>query len=510
MLICTSITFSQDQINPNGYNILYYPNGKKLSEGYIKNGKPEGYWKTYYTTGILKSEGNRKNFLLDSVWIFYNSTGDTIKKINYLIGKKNGYYYEYNTERTRPEYIGSVLSKELYINDIKEGLSYYYYKDGKIREEINYTRNKKNGISIDYAKDRRIKTIKRYSKGSLVERQRINRYTDNNEKTGIWKEFYEGLKVKKEINYKGGVLNGYYKEYNKQGKLTLTLFYQDGKLVEEVKEEEKDIVVIEKLDEEGNLVERGPYINDITVGIHKTYNRDGDIIKSRIYNDNGKLLSLGIIDKEGKKEGEWINYYTSGEIRAKGNNKNNQREGKWLFYFENGKIEQEGNYRKGKENGLWKWYYDSGEIFIEEEFYNGKEEGIYSEYNKFGNVISEGEYFDGEKEGEWIVTINDFVAKGKYITGLRDDKWKYFYSGGILMFEGEYIQGNAEGKHKYYYPNASIKEEQFYNSGIPNKHWKKYDEEGHIIVTISYQDGKEYRINGVKIDFPDDNKVIIK
>ena len=34
--------------------------------------------------------------------------------------------------------------------------------------------------------------------------------------------------------------------------------------------------------------------------------------------------------------------------------------------------------------------------------------------------------------------------------------------------------------------------------------------EGNVIVTISYEDGKEYRINGVKIDFPDDNVVIIK
>jgi len=65
----------------------------------MKNGKPEGDWRTYYTTGILKSEGNRKNFLRDSVWIVYNSTGDTIKKMNYMVGKKNGYYYENNTNR---------------------------------------------------------------------------------------------------------------------------------------------------------------------------------------------------------------------------------------------------------------------------------------------------------------------------------------------------------------------------------------------------------------------------
>lgn len=510
LLFIVSLSFSQEEINPNGFNILYYPNGKKLSEGYMKNGKPEGYWKTYYTTGILKSEGNRKNFLLDSVWIFYNSTGDTVKKLNYLIGKKNGYYYEYNTNRTRPEYIGTIKSKELYVNDIKEGLSYYYYLDGSLKEEVTYSKNEKNGTSIEYSEDGRIITIKRYSKGLLSERQRLNRYNDKNEKTGIWKEFYSGTKVKKELNYKDGLLNGYYKEYNEQGTLILTLFYQDGKLIEEAGEEEREIVVKEKFDDNGNLLERGPYANDIAVGIHKTYNKEGEIIKSRIYDDNGALLSEGIIDKEGKREGDWQDFYPGGKIRAKGKYINNLRDGKWEFYFEGGGIEQVGNYKIGKENGVWKWYYETGEIFIEEEFYNGREEGLYIEYDQLGNVIAEGEYYDGEKEGEWIVKINDYIAKGNYITGFRDGRWKYFYSDGTLMFDGLYIQGNPEGKHKYYYPNSEIKEEQFYTSGIANKHWKKYDIEGNVIVTISYQDGKEYRINGVKIDFPDDNTIIIK
>ncbi len=510
LISVSAISFSQEEINPNGYNIIYYPNGKKLSEGYMKNGKPDGYWRTYYTTGILKSEGNRNNFLLDSIWIFYNSTGDTIQKINYLMGKKNGYYYEYNTNRTRPEYIGTLKSKELYVNDMKEGVSYYYYLNGKLKEEINYLKNNKHGTGIEYRQDGTIITIKRYDKGSLIERQRINRYNDKNEKVGIWKEFYSGTKVKKEINYKDGVLHGYYKEYNNQGKLILTLYYQDGKLIEETMDEEKNIVVKEKYDEYGNILEQGPYVNDIAVGIHKTYDKEGNIIKSRIYDDNGILLSVGIIDREGKKEGEWIDYFLSGRTKAKGLYKNNLRDGKWLFYFEEGQIEQEGIYKKGKEDGIWKWYYKTGEICIEEGFYNGKEEGLYTEYDIPGNIISQGEYFDDEKEGDWIVTINDFVAKGKYITGLRDGRWKYFYDDGILMFEGEYIQGNAEGKHKYYYPDGSIKEEQFYKSGIPDKHWKKYDTDGNIVVTISYQDGKEYRINGVKIDFPDEDTVIIK
>jgi len=504
--------FSQNNtsIDPDGYNVMYYPNGKVLSEGYMKEGKPEGYWKTYYTTGIIKSEGNRKNSLLDSIWIFYNSTGDTTIKINYLLGKRNGYYYEYVTDRSRPEFIGKIKSKELYVNNIKEGIGYYYYDDGKLSETVTYENDKKNGVSIEYAEDGRIITIKQYSKGFIVERQKINRYNDNNEKEGIWLEFYEGIKIRKEASYKNGLLHGYYKEYNQSGILILTLLYDNGILVEKVNEENKEIRVKEKHDDQGNIVESGPYIDDIPVGIHKTFDTNGNIMGSKIYDDQGLLLATGIIDKEGKREGGWKDLYRAGNLKAEGNYMNNKREGKWTFYFPDGKIEQVGYFKNDQENGQWIRYYTNGNIFVEESYYNGKKDGYYTEYNEEGKIITQGDYLEGEKEGAWLLEINDLKAEGQFITGLRDGKWKYYYDDGTLLFEGVYIQGNPDGKHKYYYPDGNIKEEQYYSSGIPDKHWKRFDEEGNLVVTITYQGGKEYRINGVRIDLPDDDTKIIR
>lgn len=506
-----SLKAQEEDLNPNGYNVLYYPNGKVLSEGNMRDGKPEGYWLTYYTTGVIKSGGNRKNYLLDSIWVFYNSTGDTIKKINYLLGKKNGYYYEYYTDRSKPEYIGQIKSQELFVNDTKEGKSYYYFAEGKLREMVSYTNNKKNGIGIEYAKDDgRIITITRYNKGSMAERDRINRYDSEKLKDREWREFYDGVKVHIESNYKAGLLHGYYKEYDPRGRLIHTLLYDEGKLINDVENIERDVVVRENKSEDGSFVDRGPYVDDIPIGVHKRINANGDVIDSWIYDDNGVLLSKGIIDREGKHQRDWIDYYRNGTVKDRGKYTNNLREGKWVFYFQSGKIEQEGYYKRGKEQDLWTWYYPGGNIFIEEEYYNGRLEGKYSEYDDLGNILTEGEYFDGEKEGDWIVSINDFVAKGKYITGFEDGKWKYFYGDGTLMFDGNYIQGQADGKHKYFYPNATLKEEQYYAGGIPDKHWKKYDKEGSLIVTISYAQGKEYRINGVKVEFPGDDTVIIK
>ncbi len=511
--LLTGVLFCQvnnEEVERNGYVTFHYSNGKISSEGIMKNGKPDGYWKTYYNTGVLKSEGNRKNFLLDGEWIFYDNLGDTTKKINFVLGKKNGFIYSYYPGKERTGKIAGIEAKELYVNDKLEGLSYYYYENGKLKEIIEYSNNKKNGESIEYDKDGRIITKKQYRKGVLVEREKINRYNEKGEKHGVWKEFYSNGRVKNEKPYIDGLLNGYYKEFDKSGQLIVSLRYQEGKLIEEENIEEEHVEIINEYDEKGNVIYSGSFRNgNNKVGIHREYNSDGEVKNSMIFSNNGVLLSRGIITKEGSREGEWKDFYLSGNIKAEGKYKNNKREGKWKFYFENGQVEQTGEFKDGKYNGKWTWYYSDGTVAREENFYNGREEGLFTEYNTDGCIITEGEYFDGEKEGEWIYRINDYEEKGSYVTGLKDGKWIQLYDDGTLKFEGSYIQGNADGKHRYYYDNGILKEERYYIAGNKEKHWKKYDREGNLIVTISYKDDKEYRINGIKVDLNENKDVSI-
>jgi len=141
------ILFSQE-INPNGYNKFTYPNGNILSEGYMKEGKPDGYWKNYFPNGQLKSEGNRKANRLDSLWIFYNEKGDTLKKINYLYDKKNGFYSVYQESTDTLKNI--ILSKELYVNDKRQGQALYYYPNGNLHLMLNYKDNMKHGEGEEY------------------------------------------------------------------------------------------------------------------------------------------------------------------------------------------------------------------------------------------------------------------------------------------------------------------------------------------------------------------------
>ncbi len=510
-VLATKNSLAQNDSLKDGYNIIYYKNKKISSEGLIRNGKPDDYWKTYYPTGVIKSEGNRKNFLLDSTWIFYNSYGDTLEKINYLYGKRNGYSYTLNTDRNdKPEYIGNIISKELYVNDKKEGKAYYYFNKGNILKIANYKDNRLDDNTYEFDDKGNIITIYRYNKGILIERDKINRFNENNEKQGQWMEFYKNLNVKSETNYDNGKKNGIFKEYDNDGKITLLLKYDDDKISTNKNIEKDSVDVINKYDNSGRLIFSGTYRDTIPVGIHRFFDKNGNVVNSFIFNEDGKKVAEGIITKEGKKEGKWKYFNDKGNLKSEGNYVNNKRNGRWKYYFNNGKVEQTGDFKNDMNDGVWTWFLDNGEIRKEEYYLNGKEDGESVEYDETGKIIEKGEYIEGEKEGEWYHYINDHKEIGSYVTGLRDGKWKYFYDNDQLEFEGNYVQGNPDGKHRYFYDNGVLKEEQFYSQGIKENHWKKFDKEGNLIITISYDNNKEVRINGEKVNISENENKLIK
>ncbi len=496
-----------NEIITDGYQIFRYPNGTVSSEGMMKNGKPEGYWKSYYVTGVLKSEGKRTSFLLDSIWIFYDQVGDTTEKISYLLGKKNGYYSRYKKIPSEGIYL---WSKELFAGDKKEGTAYIYYPDGKIQQTISYSGGRKEGLSREYDKNGQIITLYEYNNDFLISRERINRTDVKGLKQGGWKDFYPSGSIRTESTYKDDMLHGYYKEYDSRGRLTLTMLYDNGAIVKSRVEDEPDIEIVNRYNNDNKLIYNGPYRNNVPVGTHREYSGDGKIINSFIYNDNGLLLSEGIVDEAGNYNGKWKNFYPDSKLMAEGNYTDSRRTGTWKFYNITGKIEQTGNYNNGRPDGLWKWFYDNGTVLREEEYFQGVRDGIFVEYSSNGDIIAQGQYADGEKNGQWKMNNGNYIEEGNYIIGLKEGQFKSYYGDGTLRFKGNYRQGNPDGQHLYYFDNGRLKEEQYYKMGIRQKIWKKFDETGNLLLTIIYKNDVEVSINGVKIYLPEPDIKLIK
>jgi len=493
--------FGQEKIN-DGKQKFYYSNGQISSEGLIKNGLPEGYWISYYPNGIIKSEGNRVASLLDSTWIFYSELGNIQSKINYKQNKKFGFQITYSDSC-------NVIKEEYFENDIKQNNTIIYYdvKGKKKKEEIPFLDNVKEGKGYEYDKeDGRIISIIFFKKGTLMGKEKINRKDKFNNKYGTWKSFYDDGKLHIESRYKNDLLNGYLKEYDKNGKLLNATLYIDG-VPQSYAEEIAELDIRKEYYEDGTVRKEGIYdVIGKENGMFKYFDKSGKIEKTEIY-QHGVLLAVGLIDEEGKRQGYWEEFYADpeGQIKSKGKYKDGNRIDEWKFYFSNNNIQQEGKYLKdGKPTGQWKWYYKSGQLLRDENFRKGLEDGMMHEYLEDGTIITEGEYIDGLKEGEWLYQYGDHKEIGKYRDGQKSGIWKYFHlTNENLNFEGEFVDGVPNGKHKFYYENGKLQREEVYSMGIKKDLWKYYNELGELKLTVFYKNGKEYKIDGTKLT---DNK----
>ena len=269
---------------------------------------------------------------------------------------------------------------------------------------------------------------------------------------------------------------GYFKLYNKKGKLFFEEEYLNG--------EENGKVKIYNYNEK--LMFEGDYLNGFKNGKGKQYSYDGylefegEYFYGKMWNGKGydQLNNIAFELHNGK-----------GYIKE---------------YFSKGKLSFECEYLNGERNGKGKEYHYSNEILeFEGEYLNGKRNGNGKEYNKDGLLEFEGEYLYGHKLRGRAYINNKLEYEGEY---LYDKKWNgkgYDENGNIvyelkngngkvkeydnyfktLKFEGEYLNGLKNGIGKEYNKNGKTMFEGEYKNGLK---WsgKGYDKKNNIVYEL--------------------------
>jgi antitoxin component YwqK of YwqJK toxin-antitoxin module len=470
-----------------------YENGQVSSEGTLRNGKPDGYWKSYYRNGNLRSEGNRKNYLLDGLWKFYTEDGILYLTIDYTEDLKDGYRTTFKGSR--------VYKKEAFKEDQRNGLTEIFYNNGAIKQQTPFVNGREKGLGYSYDTTGRVTTLSTYKAGVLVKEQRINRYDEQGNKSGLWMDFHTNREKKNEGIYVNDLKHGYWKYYKPDGNLIRIEKWVNGVLIKDADELAKIEIKREIDPTTGRIKKMGGYRNGKKEGVHREYDENGNVIGSEVYS-NDILLAEGIYDEQGRRQGLWKFYYLNGEIKEQGKYKDDKRIGTWRYFFEDGEIEQIGDFANDLPEGTWRWYYPNKEIRLEEEYAFGYEDGLSTEYADTGTVIAQGQYIDGYKEGVWEYRIGNLREKGKYFEGEKQGQWQQYYvDTDKLAFEGEYLNGIENGIHRYYHPNGKVKRRGKYKLGLRDGIWEFLDEYGNITLTIKYDQGKEIEYNGEKISY---------
>ena len=168
----------------------------------------------------------------------------------------------------------------------------------------------------------------------------ITRYSDNRiENDGTYREYFPNGQLFVEGEYVKGEQQGKWVYWHDNGQECRTVTYQDG----------------------------------LANGSGKVSRTDGTLEAKRSF-------------KNGKRDGEWINYDITGEQQLS-------------FY----------NYQNGEPHGLWNEWFPSGQQKRAMQFKNGQREGKAIEWNEEGDKTAEANYKDGKLHG----TITRWSADGE-------------------------------------------------------------------------------------------------
>lgn len=219
---------TDDQGEKTGYWISRDPSGRKVYEGYFRDGRPSGRFLRFHANGktraemnylpdgnhvearlfdpqgLMRAEGTYLEQARDGLWSFYSEKKNPVYRINYSNGRINGEALRYDAN-------GALMEKTQWNNNVLSGIQIIYYPDKKPQALINYQNGVihgryelffpdgsaevvgdyatglKNGKWIYYLPDGQTDFILNYNKGKLLnpeildarQRESFERYEKN-------------------------------------------------------------------------------------------------------------------------------------------------------------------------------------------------------------------------------------------------------------------------------------------------------------------------------------------
>lgn len=236
---------------------FFYNDGAIWKKGEFKFDQKNGFWRTKFENGMIAMEGNYSMNKEDGLWKSWYGNGQLKDEGSFNLGKMNNSWVGYYTNGQK-KYSGE------YEDDYKMNLWTYWSEKGNIIETRNYIletsksnlvkndvrvikKSVADGKWIKYSEyDQSIKSEENYAEGKLHGRctyfypggiiaNRIVNY-----KNGLMEGNYQNFNRKggliSETNYKKNRKNGDVKIYSKPGKLISHFIYKDGlRIKDEIK-----------------------------------------------------------------------------------------------------------------------------------------------------------------------------------------------------------------------------------------------------------------------------------
>jgi antitoxin component YwqK of YwqJK toxin-antitoxin module len=309
---------------------------------------------------------------------------------------------------------------------------------------------------------------------------------------GVMEEFFAGGQVKKIVNYKAGILDGDFFEFNEEGELLFSGRYEQGQrsgewvVYRSDGTKKSEYTYRSNLLEEfalsyypsGQLAERIPFEQGVVNGLYESFFPDGRMQQSLVFVgglEGGPLkqfyadgtLALSCSFNKGLLDGNWEKFSPTGQLEAQGAYRKGERDGDWReMYPEVSGFFWVGRYEKDKKEGIWQ-VLDSADFVHQEETYLLGSLAAISEFTtRSGLVLDAGRLEKGDGKRYFFDQKGNRLEKGRYANGQRTGIWyTYFPNTNLVASSGGYVANKKRGNWKYYDINSQLVSEEIIPAG---------------------------------------------
>lgn len=474
--------------------------GKKLTSekkkivDFAENYIGKAFWEKYAQRKI-------NHFGKDEIVTTFIRNGNT-----YLTGKNVNGINQGKFKVTNS--FGQPFSEINYVDGELDGLQKYFFIDGKLSEETQFSKGIKNGITKEYFPNGNIQSMGNYKDdkldGSFVTYhpnggKQCELTFVNEKRNGLMTCYYPNGKKKSELNYNNGAVNGLVINYNEVGDIISKynyvndelegegISYFDGKTVKMIANYSKGKIIgsLKEYFENEQLKKESVFVNG-TIKKETEYFENGTISSEANYDDKGLLELYSYFDRNGEKYFE--EKYKSGELKTgfqfiRNNPKPIEvsvNSKSFIIKTLDGKVLVNGSMEKGKMNNEWTYYNRNGNLKTKQFVRNNIPNGIRYDYDSNGSLIatynnSEGKtngFYEGYKNGKIVRTFY-------FLNGERNGPFKYFYKNGIISYEGYLLEEDKAFKQYNYNQDGKLARINEYQNNVLTK-TTSFDKNGNV------------------------------
>jgi len=293
-------------------------------------GQKTGLWFFWNESDVVIEKGEWKDDVRHGLFVFYNKWGQ-LDRVEYY---QNGLLIEEEEEkvnvdvRTTEHANGTIATRGVYVDDLREGVFTEYDEDGNIISGAVYEGGTQIAEGITNLEGKRIGIWKEFYPTGEV--KVIGQY-ENGMKSGRWEYFAESGELIQEGSFLEGELHGNWRWYYLDGDLHRDESYRRG----------KENGLFQEWSESGELLVKGEYDNGWKQGFW--------ILDVNDHREEGVYL-------DNERHGDWLHIYQNDIELFSGSYEMGIPTGKHIYRSIQGNLERVERWNLGQKHGKWMYY----------------------------------------------------------------------------------------------------------------------------------------------------------